>query len=237
MSSHSTERLRQGACLPEGEQGLSLAEAPAVGQPDVTPADGVTRNAPESGGTRKPKLLPLDVDRSELLERFMSLISPEPNTGCWIFLGALDPSGYGVFSISRKRFRAHRVAYELLVAPIPDGLVLDHLCRSRWCSNPGHLEPVTSSENTKRGANTIKTHCIRGHELSGDNLYLRKGRGGRVCRTCLYAAQTRWYERNGGSKREYARAYYLKNRPTLPPDFLTDGIREQARAMGFEVSP
>jgi hypothetical protein len=45
----------------------------------------------------------------------------------------------------------HRFAYELLVGPIPAGLVLDHLCRNRLCVNPNHLEPVTNSENPRRG--------------------------------------------------------------------------------------
>jgi hypothetical protein len=47
--------------------------------------------------------------------------------------------------------RAHRFAYELLVGPIPEGLVIDHLCRNRRCVNPAHLEPVTAEENWRRG--------------------------------------------------------------------------------------
>jgi hypothetical protein len=85
----------------------------------------------------------------------------------------------------------HRVVYEALVKPIPVGLVLDHLCRVRHCVNPAHLEPVTQRENVLRGetapaANKAKTHCVRGHPFSGQNLILRKS-GVRECRTCANA--------------------------------------------------
>lgn len=68
-----------------------------------------------------------------------------PTGFCWEWTGQKD-SGYGRYS-GRP---AHRVTYEVLVGPIPDGLTLDHLCRNKGCVNPDHLEPVTSSENTRR---------------------------------------------------------------------------------------
>jgi hypothetical protein len=49
----------------------------------------------------------------------------------------------------------HRDVYEQLVGPIPEGLVLDHLCRNRSCCNPAHLEPVTTAENVRRGLNGV----------------------------------------------------------------------------------
>lgn len=45
---------------------------------------------------------------------------------------------------------AHRVAYELWVGPIPEGMELDHRCKVRACINPAHLEPVTHAENMRR---------------------------------------------------------------------------------------
>lgn len=68
---------------------------------------------------------------------------------------------------------AHRIAYELLVGPIPAGLFLDHLCRNPPCVNPAHLEPVTNGENTLRGIgpsaqNARRTTCRLGHELVPD---------------------------------------------------------------------
>jgi hypothetical protein len=101
--------------------------------------------------------------------------------GCWYWRGHIIPLGYGQFGIgNRKLVRAHRYAYEQLIGPIPDGLELDHLCGVRHCVNPSHLEPVTHAENMRRSR---KTHCKRGHELAGDNLYFTK-RGDRGCRAC-----------------------------------------------------
>jgi len=55
-------------------------------------------------------------------------------------------------SLDGKRYLAHRVSYEVFVGPIPDGMIIDHLCRNRACILPTHLEPVTHAENTRRGA-------------------------------------------------------------------------------------
>jgi len=106
----------------------------------------------------------------------------------------LDTKRYGritVWEDGRRRYvRAHRYSYEAFVGPIPEGLTLDHLCRVRNCVNPEHLEPVSLKENLLRGDsspahNARKTHCMRGHALSGDNLYINPGTGYRACRTCL----------------------------------------------------
>jgi hypothetical protein len=78
----------------------------------------------------------------------------EPN-GCWRWLGRFDANGYG----RQGRRWAHRIVYELLVGPIPAGAVLDHLCRTKWCVNPDHLEPVTHAENCRRGAGTLLTQA------------------------------------------------------------------------------
>lgn len=83
---------------------------------------------------------------------------------------------------------AHRVAYMLFRGAIPEGKQLDHLCRTRHCVNPDHLEAVTVKENLLRGeswsgVNHRKTHCKQGHEFSVENTAIRSG-GGRTCRTC-----------------------------------------------------
>lgn len=77
------------------------------------------------------------------------------STQCWRWILNTNPvTGYGVAKRYRRQLLAHRLVYEELRGPIPDGLELDHLCRNRWCVNPDHLEPVTHQENIRRGANT-----------------------------------------------------------------------------------
>lgn len=128
--------------------------------------------------------------REALLENYI----PEPNTGCWFWLGAIA-SGYGHVRYQGRDQGAHRVFYELLRGPIPEGLTIDHLCRQPSCVNPDHLEPVTMRENVIRGtgpsaANARKTHCRNGHELNADNMFMR--RGTRQCRMCKNAYQRLW---------------------------------------------
>lgn len=119
--------------------------------------------------------------------------------GCWEWAGAHTSEGYASGSIGGKWVSPHRASYEALVGPIPEGLELDHLCRNRGCVRPNHLEPVTHAENIRRGQrgrlSWHKTHCKRGHELAGENLYIRPN-GNRTCKTCNLAAKRRMYWRN-----------------------------------------
>ena len=87
------------------------------------------------------------------LNRFLSKIDFEPNSGCWLWNGALDTHGYGQFhTAGKKNHRAHRWYYLRVVGPTEKQL--DHLCQTRCCVNPDHLEPVTTQENTRRGNGT-----------------------------------------------------------------------------------
>lgn len=122
-----------------------------------------------------------------LAERFWPRVDVGAVTGCWLWQGNIDTKGYGRFGHEGRSCYAHRVAYELLVGDIPEGLVLDHLCRVTACVNPAHLEPVTRVENIMRGegycaTNARKSHCPQGHPLEGDNLM--SGLDYRRCRTC-----------------------------------------------------
>lgn len=81
---------------------------------------------------------------------------------CWLWLGSLNNAGYGKLTVRRVNLYAHRFAHECLVGPVPEGLELDHLCRVRRCVNPDHLEPVTRSENVRRGDSRWMVHRARG---------------------------------------------------------------------------
>lgn len=132
------------------------------------------------------------------------------DTGCWVYTGGLDKDGYGKIKEGPRggrTLRSHRVAYELWHGEIPPGLELDHLCRTRNCVNPSHMECVSGLENTMRGrsfvvANAAKTHCPKEHPYDKNNTLwtvVRRYENGRVqwgrrCRECL-AAKRRAYRR------------------------------------------
>ena len=124
-----------------------------------------------------------------VLERFWAKVRKTDT--CWEWTAQRN-WGYGRFALThRKMVRAHRFSYELHKGPIPQGLVIDHLCRNKACVNPDHLELVTNRENVLRGVGTSavnakKTHCKRGHHLSGDNLYVNPRDGSRHCRSCKH---------------------------------------------------
>jgi hypothetical protein len=130
--------------------------------------------------------------RKRLIDRIMEKISPEPNSGCWLWKGAATSAGYGEIHVPGRGGRlAHRFLYEMLRGPIPDGLQLDHLCRVRCCVNPDHLEPVTCRDNLRRSplvarmrgeSQRNKTHCPAGHPYDATNTYWYRNR--RNCREC-----------------------------------------------------
>lgn len=96
-----------------------------------------------------------DPAQRPVFERVMARVRVDETSGCWIFTGAISTSGYGRVGLGARSeglAQAHRVTYEHLVGPIPEGLDIDHLCRVRACVNPAHLEPVTRRENCRRGA-------------------------------------------------------------------------------------
>lgn len=97
---------------------------------------------------------------------------------CWLWTGPVRKR-YGAASGTT----AHRHVYRVLVAPVPAGLELDHLCRKPLCVNPDHLEPVTKAENVRRRYE-VYTECAKGHEYTPANTYIRPG-GHRDCRACI----------------------------------------------------
>lgn len=117
-------------------------------------------------------------------------IMPEPMSGCWLWVGG-QIGGYGSLYWNGKSQRAHRVIYAFFRGEIPDGLVMDHLCRLPACVNPDHLEPVTDKINTQRGLHgVLRTQCSKGHPY-GDVPKIDK-RGQRVCVHCARVAKRKY---------------------------------------------
>lgn len=129
------------------------------------------------------------MNRADLPPRMAEKIAAVGDSdACWEWTGAIQSSGYGSIGHEGRRWSTHRLAYTLLVGPIPDGLQMDHLCCNTRCCNPRHLEPVTAHENCARKADSTKLRCVQGHPLVGENLRLRTLRNGqirRVCRACV----------------------------------------------------
>ena len=96
------------------------------------------------------ELVPLRVKLPRTLvandERFLSHI--DKTDGCWLWKAGTVSAGYGTFSVDNRTRAAHRVAYEMWVAPIEPGTVIHHTCAVRLCVNPAHLQAVTAHENT-----------------------------------------------------------------------------------------
>lgn len=145
--------------------------------------------------------------------RLLAKTTLHANGKCIVWTGHVRDSGYATIQHEGRKQLVHRVAYKLVVGPIPDGYEVDHLCFVRHCVNPSHLEAVTPLVNTRRAerGNAQKTRCVHGHEFTPENTRVDPKTGRRMCRQCdsdrqaIYrasdparrrAAQRDWWDRN-----------------------------------------
>ncbi len=178
---------------------MAIAQATRTHCPKGHPYDaantclsGGRRHCLACGRARRAAKAP---PKPTLIEKLMAKVSVVPS-GCWIWTGAKQSGGYGTYAGKL----AHRLVYEVLVGPIPRGLLLDHECHNssgcsggpscphRLCVNPEHLNPTTLVENVMNGqgfgaVNSRKTECPAGHPYSPDNTWVSVA-GHRQCRTC-----------------------------------------------------
>jgi hypothetical protein len=132
-------------------------------------------------------------------DNFWKKVEVHQPSGCWQWTGCLHRLGYGNLAINHPPVRsyslmAHRVAYTLLIGPIPEDMTVDHLCRNRGCVNPDHMQIVTLKENIHRSfhPNQISRRsgaCRKGHRE------FRVDRRQQVCKVCERESQARYKAR------------------------------------------
>lgn len=135
-----------------------------------------------------------------LRETIESKSIPVPESGCWLWLAATSPTGYGLTGLRAGPALAHRAAYEAYVGPIPAGRVVCHRCDTPSCVNPAHLFSGTQMDNIRdcaskgRMAGQQLTRCKYGHEFTPENTRaIRPGQ--RECWECKRRINREWKRR------------------------------------------
>ena len=144
-----------------------------------------------------------------LAERLLAKVEIDDD-GCWLWTGAKHHVGYGRIRVGHGlRNFVHRVAYELMVGPISEGMCIDHQChqptsctggqcKHRRCVNPDHLVATTTQRNTsaERSCRVKIDRCKHGHDYTEANTYINPANGGRSCKACRRQAFLEFKERD-----------------------------------------
>lgn len=143
----------------------------------------------------------------------------------WTWTGTTN-KGYGInvpqaLYRKYKTSRAHRISFLLSGKKIPDGFVLDHMCRERSCVNPDHLRAISLKQNSTENSfsppamNKLKSHCSNGHSFDEKNTLpgTRNGNPTRVCRPCARDRERENRKRDPQKNRDAAlKSYYKKKK-------------------------
>ncbi len=137
--------------------------------------------------------------RRDPVARFIESVSPEPNSGCWLWMGPTQVSGHAQFCSGGhqgKKVMAYRFAYENMVGPIPDGLFVCHRCDVPQCVNPDHMFLDTQKDNmqdaAQKGRAGVDPKPFCG--ICGGEWHVQPN-GAKVCKPCQRAASKRSYHR------------------------------------------
>lgn len=162
-----------------------------------------------------------------VLNRVARYVEPVTESGCWLWTGTIESSGYGRLRVGKRKLLAHRLVYAIYRGGLADSDYLDHLCRVRCCVNPDHLEIVDLRTNILRGTapsaqNARKTHCPLGHPYDAVNTHIKID-GRRECRACdrvgywanrekVLSERKSYYQRYKEQVKARTRAYRLRKK-------------------------